>query len=134
MMFAADLAQRDLLAQQRGERSFGSARDMREQFGTIQADAAEGELRRGIGYLRSMQAEIAVRMMGWIVHQHQMRAVLALLQRCSESRQMSEIVIAIHVTVDHGERLITEQVQGERDAARRFQRRSLGRVADMRTE
>src|SRR5512142_3029398 len=41
MMFAADFPQRDLFAQQGGERCLAAAREVGEQRRTIQADAAE---------------------------------------------------------------------------------------------
>ena len=92
VMFAADLAQRDLFAQQRGERGLGSARDVSEQRGLIDADAAEGESAASadrVDAAPSLQTEITIGMVRRIVDQHEMCAIAVGLQRCRMLRQVA---------------------------------------------
>mgnify|MGYP001618651893 CR=1 FL=1 len=53
-----------------------------------------------------MQMEIAVGMMRWVVDQHQMRGVIAGLERRHMRGQMPEIVVAVDVAVAEGPRVI----------------------------
>src|SRR5674476_790479 len=108
VMFAADLAEGDLCAQQRSQRRDAAARDAGEQAGLIEADAAEGESGCAVCNALLMQTEVAVGMLWWVACQHQMHGIAVGDDPGSSIMQVGKIIIAEYIAVDHGERLVTQ--------------------------
>jgi len=50
-----------------------------------------------------------------------MGVVLSLFHLLGKRGELLKSIIAIHISVDHSERLFTQEAQGERNTARRFQ-------------
>ena len=131
MQLAADAARVHGGAQQRRQLRLLAGLHAGEQAHAVQAYTGESAGALAACCEASVpQHEIALRVVGGIGHQNQMREVRVQFAL----REAREIEVAVQIAIDHQERICAQQRQRVRDAARGFQGLALGRVVDARTQ
>src|SRR5690606_38140932 len=106
IMLAADITCRHCLAQQRRKLEGTSATAL-EQAWAEYCDAAVGQqaftLQASLAYPALRKREIAGRVMGRVIHKHQMR------QAVQRPFQGGEIIVGPDIAIDHGKGLFADR-------------------------